>query len=269
MLTNVIQDVRIITAWQLPVADEDFLIKDACYELSHRMLAIYVKEERQFMIPYTPIPAINCIRRSLECFQYPMHSRIVDLSQAEHPHYASLGALGDFSDELILFAYHRQRLCAPQNSPYYLDALRDIANGRDSSDLQMAVATAVSMGETGQEEINSAYRFFNVRPDAVESDDHIIGLYRSRIESAPAQREAARECLATIGKARCSQSILSVATDKTPTYEEALKFLEVTADTGSDTLGEMAKFMVCTTKPFSVLSWHTFPVFLYESGCER
>lgn len=227
------------------MTDGDYFVRDALYELLHRMLAIYTKEGRQFPIPYTPLPAITCIRRSLECFQYPTHTRIVDLSQAEHPYYASLGALGDFSDELLLFAYHRQRLCAPQNSPYYLDTLRDIANGRDSSDLQMAVATAVSMGEIGQVEINSAYKFFNVRPDAVESDDHIIGLYRSRIESAPAQREGARECLAIIGKARCSQKIHSVATDRTPTYEEALKFLEVTADTGSDTLGEMAKFMVC------------------------
>ena len=64
---------------------------------------------------------------------------------------------------------------------------------------------------------------------------HIIGLFNSRVQSAPRQADQARENLRIIGKARNSKKIELIAMDKSMTYEEALELLPgVDATTPSD-----------------------------------
>ena len=53
-------------------------------------------------------------------------------------YYAGLGAVGNFHDSLIQFAYERQVSCDPGNSSYYLECLDGIAEGRKSEDLKFA-----------------------------------------------------------------------------------------------------------------------------------
>lgn len=184
------------------------------------------------------------INRSLGFNNYPKKSRNVDLTIEPHPHYASLGALDTFTDDLLIWAYDRQCECDPRNRPYYLDCLSGLANGRQSSDLQTRVVMATSAGEFGLQEIEDAYKFFVLDPNGSLTDDHIIGTYKSRIESAPLQREEARQCLRKIAKARDSDKIEAVANDKTMSTDEALEFLQVTADTASDGVIAMAEVMV-------------------------
>jgi ubiquitin carboxyl-terminal hydrolase 25/28 len=168
----------------------------------------------------------------------------LDEQEYEHPHYAGLGAVNDFADDLIAFAYDRQRDCDPQNSPYYLECLQGIATGRKSADLQEKSVLSISMGEHTLTEIDNAYKFFAIDPDINHGDDYIIGLYRSRIESAPRQKEEARECLLTIGQARQSSQIQAVANDKEMSFEEALEYLNVLQDTPSDSIEAVAITMV-------------------------
>lgn len=125
-----------------------------------------------------------------------------------------------------------------------MDCLEDLAKGRDSSDLQVKVAMAQSAGEVGQNAIEEAYRFFALDPSNNEGDDHIIGLYKSRIDSAPRQKDEARECLRVLAKARNSEKIDAVANDKTMSFDEALSFLGVSADTDSDMITSVASLMV-------------------------
>jgi ubiquitin carboxyl-terminal hydrolase 25 len=197
------------------------------------------------------LPALKDIERSLGCFDYPKRNRMVDLSIDEHPCYISLGAVDNFTDKYIEWAYDRQCECDPSNKPYYLDCLADLATGRSSADLHTRVVMATSAGELGQKIIEDSYRYFNLDPDSVEGDEHIMGLYKSRIESAPRQKEEARECLLNIAKHRNSEKIEALANDKTMSFEEALEFLNVSADTASDSIEASAVALVRTPAIFA------------------
>jgi ubiquitin carboxyl-terminal hydrolase 25/28 len=143
-------------------------------------------------------------------------------------YYASLGAIGDFADPLILFAYIRQSATDEVNNPYYLECLQDLAVGRDSIMLQTEVATLNSQGRPNRRDRDSAYRYFGIDPSHAHalSDDVIISTYRVRIpDISPSQREEARRQLRVIGDARDSSAIISEASDAIDTYEQALSWL--------------------------------------------
>jgi ubiquitin carboxyl-terminal hydrolase 25/28 len=200
------------------------------------------------------VPALKDIERSLGCFDYPKRNRTVDLSIEEHPCYISLGAVDDFTDKHLEWAYERQCECDPSNKPYYLDCLADLANGRQSADLQTRLVMATSAGELGLKVIEDSYRYFNLDPDSVEGDGHIMGLYKSRIESAPRQKDEARECLLNIAKHRNSEKIEALANDKTMSFEEALEFLGISADTASDSIEASAVALVSVSPLFERVS---------------
>jgi ubiquitin carboxyl-terminal hydrolase 25/28 len=204
----------------------------------------------QSKIPHVPVPALKDIERSLGCFDYPKRSRTVDLSIEEHPHYASLGAVDQFTDDFLGWAYDRQCECDPANKPYYLDCLADIAKGRESSDLETKVVMATSAGEHGLKEIEAAFKFFALDPATSEGDDHIIGVYTARIDSAPRQKDEARQCLRVIASARQSARIEAVANDQTISVSEALEILNVTEDTPSDSIQAAAVVMVSLVSEF-------------------
>jgi ubiquitin carboxyl-terminal hydrolase 25/28 len=190
------------------------------------------------------VPALKDIERSLGYFNYPTRSRTIDLSKEEHPYYFSLGAVDNFTDELLIWAYDRQCECDPSNKPYYLDCLQDLAAGRESSDLQTKVVMATSAGQHGLKAIEEAYKYFSLSPDTKEADDHIMGLYKSRIMSAPRQKDEAKDCLLILAKARNSEAMEALANDRSMTFEEALEFLSVSADTASDSIEAAAVAMV-------------------------
>lgn len=191
-----------------------------------------------------PLSAIRDIERSLSYFDYPTRSRTVDLSAEEHPHYSSLGAVDNFTDALLEWAYDRQCQCDPVNKPYYLDCLNGIANGRGSPDLQTRVVMAQSAGEHGLKAIEDSYKFFGLDADTKEGDEHVMGLYKSRIESAPRQKDEARNCLLIIAKHRNSDKIEALANDRTMSFEEALEFLNVNEKTDADSIEAAAVAIV-------------------------
>ncbi|KAF4637933.1 hypothetical protein G7Y89_g166 [Cudoniella acicularis] len=234
--------------WRPPVITDtnSQFIDDVITELDV-LLADRSPSEQQasnIRVAYHPLPALKDIERSLGYFDYPKRSRTVDLSKEEHPYYLSLGAVDDFTDELLTWAYDCQCECDPANKPYYLDCLEDLAKGRGSPDLQMKVVMATSAGEFGLKAIEDAYKFFGLDPGTKEGDDHIMGLYKSRIASAPRQKDEARNCLFAIAKARNSAKIEALANDKTMSHEEALEFFGVSSDTPSDSIGAAAVVMI-------------------------
>ncbi|KAL2072254.1 hypothetical protein VTL71DRAFT_11597 [Oculimacula yallundae] len=183
-----------------------------------------------------PVPALKDIERSLGFYDFPTLSRTIDVDSQEHPYYKSLGAVETFTDEYLSWAYDRQCLCDPANKPYYFDCLEDLAGGRGSSDLQTKVTLAVSLGEYGLKRLEESFKFFGLNVGTKEGDDHIMGLYRSRIASAPRQKEEAKDCLLIIAKHRNSEVIEALAKDDTMSFEEALDFLNVSANTSSDSI---------------------------------
>ncbi|KAG0647102.1 Ubiquitin-specific-processing protease 2 [Hyphodiscus hymeniophilus] len=225
--------------WQLPLitdANQNF-IDDILVEIELVLLRLSENDQaRGVKVLNVGVPALKDIERSLGCFDYPRRNRTVDLTTEEHPHYNSLGAVDSFTDELLSWAYDRQCECDPQNKPHYLDCLTDIAKGRQSSDLETKVVIATSAGQHGLNEIEEAFKFFSLDPATTEGDDHIIGVYTARIDSAPRQKDEARRCLKVIASARNSEKIKAVANDQTMSLHEALEFLNVTQDTPSDSI---------------------------------
>ncbi|OWO97968.1 hypothetical protein B2J93_3766 [Marssonina coronariae] len=224
--------------WKLPVITDDnrAFIDDVLLELDMLIGQVPPAEQQAVNVRAVAraIPAMKDIQRSLGYFEYPTRSRTIDLSKEEHPYFQSLGAVDDFTDELLSWAYDRQCKCDPANKPYYFDCLEDIAKGRASSDLQMKVTMAVSIGEYGLKTLEEAYGLFGLSPDTNEGDDHVMGLYKSRIASAPKQKSEAMAALLVIAKHRNSEQIEALAKDTTITYEEALELLCVVDDTPAE-----------------------------------
>lgn len=237
--------------WILPVVDEENreVIDDVIYELNQLIYERPEIEQKSTPGPHydSPINAIIDIRRALAYHDYPKRDRdtVYNVESVEHPYFASLGATERFTDELLAWSYDRQCQCDPENKPYYLDCLRELGNGRHSSDLQTKATIVMSTGENSLSDIKSAYKFFKLKRNDIPSDDHIINVYKSQIDSAPRQKDDARNLLLIIAKDRQSLAIETVANDRTMTFEEALEFLNVTSNTESDSIEAAAIAMVC------------------------
>ncbi|KAF2459645.1 hypothetical protein BDY21DRAFT_370337 [Lineolata rhizophorae] len=187
-------------------------------------------------------PAISHIHRLLGCHDYektPAARRAADQSAEEHPYYASLGAVGDFADDLVYFAYRRQAECDAVNSPYYFECLEGIAEGRKSENLQTKTAILASEGKISRKDVDRAYAYFGIEKAhvGVLSDEHIIGQFQSRLQdAAPAQEGTLREMLRVIGQARQSETIKQAASNTIETYEQALNWLNAEKSTDDNFL---------------------------------
>ncbi|KAI9807762.1 MAG: hypothetical protein M1825_005067 [Sarcosagium campestre] len=181
--------------------------------------------------------ALRYIQRCLGSLDYERVSsatRNVDLTIQEDPAYARLGALGDFSNRLLIFAYERQRTTDPENASYYFDCLRALTKQRDSEELDTQIALIESSGQVSQLDIDRAYEYLGIEPRSRGiADEHVIGTFQARLSDAPRQAAEMRHHLAVIGIARNSEAIKSVASNNVTTYEEALTWLgaqDTTAD---------------------------------------
>ncbi|KAH0078819.1 cysteine proteinase, partial [Aureobasidium melanogenum] len=178
--------------------------------------------------------------RTLSAQNYDKVSgRNLDSTEEDHPCYASLGALGDFSDRLIAFSYERQAACDPIEGPYYFDCLQDLATGRQSEILITKSATLASQNTLSRKDINQAYKALGIEPRFHENvdDEEIIGLYKSRwSDSSTAGQSDLKIALKTVGQARNSRYILDTAADTVETYEQALAWLGADATQADDTI---------------------------------
>jgi len=136
--------------------------------------------------------------------------RIVTLCE-EFRRYANLGAIGDFSDDLIIWCFKRQIAVDKQNAPYYLECLMDFATGRKSEALEMAVATHRSEGYFSISDVRDAYKALNLDPDKEYEPDIIIGNFRAHVSDAPRSEAQMRQAVLMIGTSMNSQAIIQAA----------------------------------------------------------
>ena len=152
------------------------------------------------------------------------------ISDVESRHFASLGAVGDFVDSLISFAYRRQSEVDKANAPYYLECFQEIAMGRNSDALQYEVVMLASQDIPNRRDLETAYRSLGLDPahGSTLSDRFVIDQARSRLpDISPPQREEIRRHLRIIGNARESEEIKREASESIDTYDEALSWLEL------------------------------------------
>lgn len=227
--------------WYLPKAPasndpldhntERTVVEDAQHELS--ALILKIPEAGRTGVRHPPIgpqPSRKFIERALGCEEYRKRptSGTRNVNSEEHPYYAGLGAVGDFADELLLFAYARQVVVDLANATYYFECLQDLAIGRKSDELGTQVQLLASQGQTNRKEVAHAYRYLGMDPKHAHilSDDHILGVFRSRLlDISPAAVEEARHNLRIIGNGRNSERIRQEASNAIETYSQALSWL--------------------------------------------
>ncbi len=125
-----------------------------------------------------------------------------------------MGAILDFHDDLIHFAYQRQIDTDPGNTPYYLECLQDIAEGRKSEALQTFAAIEASSDKISLKDVREAFKSFGLDfPSSSLEDDIIIGNFQSRVSDAPRQEAELRRALKIIGQHRSSDKIQQVASN--------------------------------------------------------
>jgi len=183
--------------------------------------------------------------------RFHLHRRSCLLTTCSY--YASLGAVGDFDDALILFAFSRQGAVDIENKAYYFECLQDLAAGRQSEMLQMQVALLASQGLTSKRDTERAYQYFGIDPTHanVIGDDHIIGCFRSRLADVSViQAEEARKQLRVLGDVRDSDRIRSEASGSIETYEQAMAFFDLELGVADDFIPTMYSLKVpCTSGP--------------------
>ncbi|KAH7378780.1 hypothetical protein BKA66DRAFT_442804 [Pyrenochaeta sp. MPI-SDFR-AT-0127] len=237
--------------WYLPKPDEPKdplestlrnVIEDTRYELNTIILSFSESERSGCRHqPLYPTPSRGDIERMLACNDYSkVKGRVETRStnhEEDHPYYASLGAIGDFSDELILFAYSRQAEVDVANHPYYFECLQDLANGRNSEMLGMQVGILASQGFTSRRDLETAYQYFGIDPAHanVISDDHIIGTFKARLaDISPSLADETRKQLRVLGDARNSDKIRAEAAEAIETEEQALSWLDLDNSASDD-----------------------------------
>ena len=199
-------------------------------------------ERRSAKFNFVPELATKKMRLALGCSEYS-HSpkaRSVDLTVDEHPCYAGLGCVADFHDNLIHFAYRRQITIDPNNTPYYLECLQTIAEGRRSEDLSLKAVIEVSEGRISPRDVRLAYQHFgyDMKSNGL-ADETIIGSFQARLSDSPKQEAELRRDLKIIGLHRQSQRIESVASQAMNNYEQALSFLDAADETSDEFITSM------------------------------
>ncbi|OAL54917.1 ubiquitin C-terminal hydrolase-like protein [Pyrenochaeta sp. DS3sAY3a] len=249
-------DGEMVDVWYLPAPEAPSsvyeptlrnVLEDARYELNSIILSLPEIERTnvRHKAMYPP-PARGNIELALACEDYEkvkgrMETRSTN-HEEDHPYYASLGAVGDFSDALVLFAFSRQAEQDYANQAYYFECLQDLAVGRNSDVLGTQVAIMASQGLTSKRDLESAYKYFGIDPAHanVISDEHIIGTFMARLSDIPASAvEEARKQLRVLGDARNSDKIRAEAAEAIETEEQALRWLDLDPGVADDFIQTM------------------------------
>ncbi|KAL1303261.1 hypothetical protein AAFC00_006675 [Neodothiora populina] len=168
-------------------------------------------------------------------------NRVLSPTEADHPCFGVLGALGDFSDPLIDYAYKRQSTADPDKTPYYFDCLQQLAQGRGSEYLFVRTSEIVSEGVVGKRDLEDAYNDISGTRDLASAknidEQYIISLYRATIsDCGTEQRAKLRQSLQKIGQSRASKAIMNAASDTVETYDEALSYLGAEQGMGDEAI---------------------------------
>ncbi|USP73273.1 hypothetical protein yc1106_00547 [Curvularia clavata] len=244
------EEGALIEAWYLPRPENaahplEFTlrtkIEDARYELNTIILSIPESERVNCRHqPMHPVPSRDELERVLACADYAKVKGRETRSashEEDHPYYASLGALADFDDSLILFSFSRQVAVDIENKAYYFECLQDLAAGRESETLGMQVALLASQGLISKRDANRAYQYFGIDPAhaSIIGDEHVIGSFKSRLSDiSPMQAEEARKQLRVLGDVRDSERIRAEAAGSIETYDQAMAWFELDHGTADD-----------------------------------
>lgn len=102
-------------------------------------------------------------------------------AQEDRPdHY--LGSVAEATDALMIWLYHRLVQETPDNAHVYMDVLAKEARRRESDKLWTEVALESSKGQLGDTEIEKAYSYYGIDPQAMDvNEGALMDLYDSKV----------------------------------------------------------------------------------------
>lgn len=234
-----------VRAWYIPNSSADGEkhdkdqadIEDAIYELK-AVLKDYPMAQRTNLKSPQPnlkaaLPSIENVLGFPQVEYSPLlvpSSRNFRREEPEHPYYAALGAVSEFGDDLLYFAYEAQSKADPTNKAYYFECLKDIAMGRNSEKLTFSYQLLASKGLKTSGDIAAACRELglNLREMRELTDDEILGQFIARYDnSGPDAKLKLRQALDIIGTERDSGKLIREASETIDTYEDALRFFDL------------------------------------------
>ena len=152
--------------------------------------------------------SLPCSSRTCCTTAWPCCAVQIVATNRAYRYFLALGAVGDFSDDLLVFAYRRQITSNPKQSHYYLQALKAISQDRASTTLALEVATEQSTGKLTSSDITTAYKYFDLNPlDPQLEDKVILGRFHARVSDSPYQATEARDHLKAIALSRGGKEI--------------------------------------------------------------
>ena len=137
-----------------------------------------------------------------------------------------MGALPDFSDSLIEWAYDRQAFQDPTNAPFYFRCRKEVAGFRQSETLQYKATMLQSQGVVSDAELDEAWRTIGV--DGSHSkflkDEHILSKYRARVQDcSPDEQKRMRQALSIVAEHQQSALLRDAAAESTCTIAGVLQ----------------------------------------------
>ena len=139
-------------------------------------------------------------------------------------YYATLGAVLDFHDDLLIYAYDQQVATDYKHVKYYLECLQSLQAGRGSETLQIKVDIEAANDRISFQDVKKAYRDLDIDPRAKIDDDTIIGVFNSRVVDATKQEDEMRRALRILGVDRSSQKIQIIASQGTQSKCQFMSF---------------------------------------------
>jgi hypothetical protein len=118
--------------------------------------------------------------------------------------------VSEVNDQILTWAFNRQRELNPDWLPFYFDCFTLLATGRKSETLQIEVATLQSQGVFTTADVNEALKALGINP-AENDEDLMVGVFRSRLQDSPRQESSLRRSLEIIGLYRQSEKLIAAS----------------------------------------------------------
>lgn len=174
--------------------------------------------------------AVPTMQSMLSVAQYPTAmTEARPLLPRQYGYYVALGAVENFSDELVSSRYDMQVGNDPTNSFHYFEALKGVSQLRESEQLQIRVMELMSLGAVTYDDVARAYELFGLDPQQRELDptavDAVTVRYTDIVNNEPGRKAEATKALQLVADASQNRAVKQFLEMRTMDIQQALTFL--------------------------------------------
>lgn len=181
-----------------PKTVADCEIRDYLIRILHEV-AFQIKIIRPRQPPFEFEQMNNTLANTLSADVYERDEGIYPpISHEVISAFTALGAIENFSDNLIMSRYDLQSMNDPNNTPYYFDALKAIAQHRKSEELEFKLMELMSLGVVSLLDLSTAYKKFDLKVSDNVDEDLLIAIFKQYAKDHPTDMEAMLDAMKTI-----------------------------------------------------------------------